>query len=57
MLAIRPPGRDNCTASSKVAGTPTASMVTSAPSPWVSERTTASMAAFFRKDSRRVPKW
>ena len=42
MLAIRPPGRTSWTASSKLAGTPTASIVTSAPSPPVSEWTIAS---------------
>ena len=41
MFATCPPGRISCVASSKVAGTPTASMATSAPSPSVSARTAA----------------
>ena len=41
MLAMWPPGRASRVASSKVSGTPTASMATSAPSPPVSSRTTA----------------
>src|SRR6185369_9663199 len=42
MLAIRPPGRASLTASSKAAGTPTASMDTSAPSRPVRSLVTAS---------------
>ena len=42
MLAMWPPGRTSAAASSNVAGTPTASMATSAPSPSVSSRTTSS---------------
>ena len=38
MLATWPPGRTSAAASSKVAGTPTASIATSAPSPSVSSR-------------------
>ena len=42
MLAMWPPGRTSRAASSKVAGTPTASIATSAPSPPVSSRMTSS---------------
>ena len=45
MFATCPPGRIRVVASSKVAGTPTASMATSAPSPPVSLRTTSNASS------------